>query len=170
MKQGRIDRRDGRLQHPSDAGERRPGLRAIGGAASRVAAPIVARRGGGVLARLKAAWTAAVGNELAAIAWPEALGRDGALKLRVEPVAALELQHRAPLLIERVNLFLGHNAVTRVVLVQGKLPLAVPPRKASPAPATAAEEASLDDRLSAIADPELRAALAGLGRLVRSGP
>ena len=169
MRQGRTDRQDSRLPYGGGAGERRSGLRAIGGAASRVAAPIVARHGGGLLARLKADWTAAVGDELAAIAWPEALGRDGALKLRVEPVAALELQHRAPLLIERVNLFLGSHGVTRVILVQGTLPRSARPRQVSPTPATEAAEPLFDARLAAIADPDLRAALAGLGRLVRSG-
>ena len=89
-----------------------------------IAAPIVARRGGGVLVRLKAEWSAVAGAEMAAQTWPEKLGRDGALKLRVAPGFALELQHRAPLLIERINLFFGRAVVTRLVLVQGTLPLA----------------------------------------------
>src|SRR6185312_7989255 len=38
------------------AGERRPGLRAAGLAATRIVGPIVARHGGGILARLKADW------------------------------------------------------------------------------------------------------------------
>ena len=146
--------------------ERRPGLRAAGVAASRVAAPIVARRGGGVLGRLKAEWTAVVGAELAAQTWPEAFGRDGALKLRVASHLALDLQHRTPLVIERINLFLGRAAITRLVLVQGPLPLAAPPATAMPIPLAAGEAAALDIRLGDIADPELRAALAWLGRLV----
>lgn len=146
------------------AGERRPGLRAAGIIATRIAAPILLRRGG-ILARLKAGWCAAVGTELAAIAWPESLGRDGALKLLVAPGFALELQHRAPLMIERINLHLGRTAVTRLILVPGTLPLAAPP--ARPAPELGAAEArSLEARLSDIADPELREALGGLGRLL----
>ena len=105
-------------------GERRSGLRPAGEAASRDRGPIVARGGGGVLARLKAEWSAVAGAELAAQAWPEKLGRDGALKLRVAPGFALDLQHRAPLVIERINVFFGRAAVTRLVLVQGTLPLA----------------------------------------------
>jgi len=102
-------------------------MRAAGIAVARVAAPIVARRGGGVLGRLKAEWAAVVGAELAALTWPESLGRDGALKLRVASHLAVELQHRAPLVIERINQFFGRGVVTRLVLVQGPLPLAAPP-------------------------------------------
>jgi hypothetical protein len=144
-------------------------MRAAGIAASRIAAPIVARRGGGVLGRLKAEWAAVVGAELAAMTWPEALGRDGALKLRVASSVALDLQHRAPLVIERINLFFGREAVARLVLVQGPLPLPARPATAMPAPLAADEAQALDIRLAEIADPELRAALARLGRLVLAG-
>ena len=171
MRGQRTDQPGGRLEAGRVTGapresERRPGLRAAGLAASRVAAPIVARRGGGVLGRLKAEWTAVVGAELAATTWPEALGRDGALKIRVASSVALDLQHRAPLVIERINLFFGHAVVARLVLVQGPLPLPARPRPAPPAPLTAEAAKALDARLAAVADPELRAALAGLGQLV----
>jgi hypothetical protein len=154
--------------------ERRPdlrqgGMRAAGIAASRIAAPIVARRGGGVLLRLKAEWAAVVGAELAALTWPEALGRDGALKLRVASNVALELQHRAPLVIERINRYFGRDAVTRLVLVQGPMPLPASPATAAPTPLAREEAMALDLRLDDIADPELRAALARLGRLVLAG-
>ena len=118
------ERETGRVAAAASEGERRSGLRPAGEAASRIAAPIVARGGGGVLARLKAEWSAVVGAELAAQTWPEKLGRDGALKLRVAPGFALDLQHRASLLIDRINIFFGRAAVTRLVLVQGTLPLA----------------------------------------------
>jgi hypothetical protein len=144
-------------------------LRAAGIAGSRVAAPIVARHGGGVLGRLKAEWATVLGAELAATTWPEALGRDGALKIRVVSSFALDLQHRAPLVIERINLFFGRAAVARLVLVQGPLPLATRPRPTPPAPLAAKEAKALDARLAQVADPELRAALAGLGQLVLAG-
>jgi len=175
------ERRDHETDRVSGApvnSERRPnlrpnlrqgGLRAIGIATSRLAAPIVARRGGGVLGLLKAEWTAVAGAELAAASWPEALGRDGALKLHVVSSVALDLQHRAPLAIERINLFFGRAVVARLVLVQGPLPLATPPPTAMPAPLAIEEAKALDRRLGDIADPELRAALARLGRLVLAG-
>ena len=144
-------------------------MRAAGIAAARLAGPIVARHGGGVIGRLKAEWAAVVGAALGATTWPAALGRDGALKLRVVSSVALDLQHRAPLVIERVNMYFGRSVVARLVLVQGPLPLATRPRPAPPAPLAAEEAKALDARLGHIADPELRAALAGLGSLVLAG-
>jgi hypothetical protein len=130
-------KRQGSLTGPDAGGERRererqPGFHAIGLAVSRLAAPVVAKRGGGVLMRLKADWAAIVGPEWAFLAWPVALGRDGVLKLRTIPTAAIELQHRAPLLIERINLFFGRSAVTRLVLVQGFSPRDSKPGRPAP--------------------------------------
>jgi hypothetical protein len=160
---------NGTVPSASREGERRPGLRAIGRAASRLAGPIVARHGGSVLARLKADWPVVVGADLAIATWPQALARDGVLKLRVAAAVALELQHRAPLLIERINLYLGRPAITRLVLVQGPLPLPAPPGRAPSPPPSAEEAEAIDRQLESIADPELRAALARLGKSVASG-
>lgn len=146
--------------------ERRQGFRAVGAAVSKLAAPIVAKRGGGILVRLKAEWGAVVGPEWAAVTWPKALGRDGVLKLRTASGAALELQHRTPLLIERINLFLGRRAITRLSLVQGPLPPASQASGPLLRQLAPREEKALDERLAEIADPELRAALARLGRAV----
>lgn len=148
------------------AGERRPGFRAAGASLQGVVAPIVARHGGGVAARLKAHWAAIVGPELAPATWPESLARDGGLKLRVAPAKALEVQHRTPLLIDRINLFFGRPAVTRITLVQGPLPLPAPPRAAPERAVPAAASAALDGQLSGIRGAELRAALARLGQRV----
>lgn len=147
-------------------GERRPGFRAVGMAVSKLAQPIVGKRGGGTLVRLKADWPAIVGADWAAVAWPVALGGDGALKLRTTPTAALELQHRAPLLIGRVNLFFGRAAVSRLVLVQGPLPYPASRAATSVPPLAAGEAQALDQQLADVADPELRAALGRLGRAV----
>jgi hypothetical protein len=144
-------------------------MRAIGMATSRLAGAIAVRHGGGVLARLKADWPAIVGNELAAATWPQALGRDGVLKLRVAAAIALELQHRAPLLIERINLYLGRAAITRIVLVQGPLPLPPSPGPAPPPPLAAEDAEAIERQLATIADPELRDALIRLGKNVASG-
>ena len=147
-------------------GERQQAMRAIGVAVSKLAAPIVARRGGGVLTRLKAEWGTIIGSDWAEVAWPSALGRDGVLTLRAASGAALEVQHRAPLIIERINLFFGRHVVARLTLVQGPLPLA--PARGGPIirPLTPSEAAALDARVCEVADPELRAALARLGRAV----
>lgn len=147
----------------SPESERGQGMRAIGVAVSKLAAPIVARRGGGILVRLRADWASIVGSEWAAVTWASALGRDGVLKLRIASGAALEAQHRAPLIIERINLFFGRQIVTRLALVQGPLPLAPPPAGPTTRSFSPSEAEALDTRLSEVSDPELRAALARLG-------
>ncbi|HEY4471179.1 MAG TPA: DciA family protein [Stellaceae bacterium] len=148
--------------------ERRPGLRAVGPLASRLAAPVVARHGGGILARLKADWPAVIGGEIAAATWPQALGRDGALKLRVAAATALELQHRAPLLIERINVYLGRPAISRLVFVQGPLPLAPAARRSRARQLGSGETESIERQIAAIGDSDLKAALARLGKSVAS--
>ena len=162
------DGRDGRstLARGEAASERRPGLRPAGLASTRIVGPIVAQHGGSVLARLKADWPAIVGAELALTTWPEAFARGGTLRLRVAPTAAIAIQHRAPQVMERINLFFGRDAVARLALVQGPLPLPAPAMRAPPRPLARTEQTTLDRQLDGIADPELRAALGRLGRSI----
>jgi hypothetical protein len=154
------------LTAPARESERHLGFRAVGVAVSKLAAPVVAKRGGAILVRLKAEWAAIIGADWASVTWPSALGRDGVLKLRTTSTAALELQHRAPLLIERINLFFGRSVVARLALVQGPLPFDSPPREPVVPTLAAGEVEVLDERLSGIADPELRAALGRLGHAI----
>jgi len=169
MSEERTNRPAKRLAGSTRERERRGGLRPLATEAARLAAASLAHRGGGTLARLKSEWAAVVGSELAAATWPWGLGRDGALKLCVAGSVALDLQHRAPLLIERINLFLGRPRVSRLVLVQGPLPLPLPARAAPVTVLSTTEESALAARLEGIVEPELHAALAGLGRLVLAG-
>ncbi len=142
-----------------------PGLRAIGDAASRLAAPIVAKSGGGVAARIKAAWPAIAGAELAATTWPESLSSAGVLRLRVVPGEALALQHRGPIVVERVNAYFGRSVASRLALVQGPLPSgSAPRRRREPIPATEAD--AIDRQVAVVGDSGLRAALAQLGRAI----
>src|SRR5437764_7584504 len=112
---GKTTPRRGATKLTGPAAEREPsgrqnrGFRAVGVAVSKLTAPILARRGGGVLVRLKAEWAAIVGPDWAEVSWPTALGRDSVLKLRVASGAALDLQHRAPLMLERINVFFGRS-------------------------------------------------------------
>lgn len=151
-----------------------PGPRALGEAVAALTRPIVAKRGfarGGLVAE----WPTIVGERLAANSLPERVSyppkqrRDGTLHLRVASGSlAMELQHLEPQLIERINGYLGHPAIARVRLIQGPLP-AVVPKPSPPAPQrplTGAEEDALAQRLAGVDDPDLRAALADLGRAV----
>src|ERR1700751_1973908 len=154
------------LTAPARESERRHGFRAVGIAVSKLAAPVVAKRAGGTLVRLKAGWAAIIGADWASVTWPCALGRDGVLKLRTASTAALELQHRAPLLIERINLFLGRPVFARLCWVQGPLPFDSPPREPVIATLAAGEVVVLEEQLSEIADSELRGALGRLGNAI----
>ncbi|HEX6441847.1 MAG TPA: DciA family protein [Stellaceae bacterium] len=158
------DNENRKVAEPGTRGERRPGLRALGEAVARLSAPIAASAGG-TLARLKSDWPAIVGAESAAATWPTGLSRDGALKLHAAADRALEIQHSAPMLIDRINLFLGRKAVLRIVLVQGPLPAPLS-RPAAPPEVRAEEARAIENRLTGVADAELHAALMRLGRSV----
>jgi hypothetical protein len=153
---------------------RQGGLRALGGSLGTVTKRAFARRGltGADLARQ---WPAIVGTELAAQCRPRQLrfpkpgeAVEGRLTLRVAPGWALEVQHLEPLMLERINGFFGYRAVSRLVLQQGPLPALrrattaarSRPEKSPPRPL----ERGLAAKLSTVGDPELRAALEGLGR------
>ncbi len=87
------------------------------------------------------------------------------LVLRVEGPMALEIQHMSDVILQRVNRFLGWNAVGKLALRQAPLsqPLA---RKAPPAP-DAAAVARVAETLGTIEDDDLRAALARLGTAIK---
>jgi hypothetical protein len=88
----------------------------------------------------------------------------GTLVLRVEGPAAIEIQHAADVICERVNRFLGWRAVARLALRQAPLRRGErKPVRSIDADATARLAASLPE----IADEELRQAVARLGAAVR---
>jgi hypothetical protein len=129
-------------------------------------------------ADLKSRWREIVGESLAARSEPVKLvkSRTGGatLELRVAgPVAAL-VQHQAPLILDRLNLYLGQGAVARLRIVQGPLTRpasakgAASIRRARP-PLDAATERALAEGLAATPDGPLKAALLRLGREVLRG-
>ena len=67
------------------------------------------------------------------LAFPRGERRDGTLILRVRGSFAIELQHMAPQLLERINGYLGYGAVARLKFEQGRLPRPKPPALAEPA-------------------------------------
>jgi hypothetical protein len=142
-------------------------------------------RRGFASAEMVTRWTEIVGTEIAAhsepikIQWPRASPSlpspataggtgwarpPGTLILRVEGPAAIEIQHLANVICERVNRFLGWRAVERVALRQA--PLRRPSLKSAPPwdPAVAERIAA---SLPRIEDEDLRRALARLGAAVK---
>jgi hypothetical protein len=131
-------------------------------------------RQGFASAELVTRWPEIAGAEIAAhsepikIQWPRpsdtGVRPQGTLVLRVEGPAAIEIQHLAGVICERVNRFLGWRAIERIALRQAPL------RRASRKPERkpdAAAAARLAASLPEIADDDLRAALARLGAAVK---
>lgn len=89
------------------------------------------------------------------------------LHVRVEGAFALEAQHLAPLMIERINALYGWACVGRIVLHQGPVRRPAPKRPASRTLARH-EEAAIAAAAAPVLDEGLRDALARLGRAVVS--
>jgi hypothetical protein len=122
---------------------------------------------------LIADWPAIVGQEVARhavplkLSFPRGARREGSLTLRVRSAFAVELQHLAPQLLERINGYLGYGAVARLKFEQGRLPRAKPPGVSQPAPLEPAAARELARVLDRIEDPQLRQALERLGQAVK---
>ena len=124
------------------------------------------KRFGFVQGAVVSRWAEIVGERYARVSTPESIrfpaGRKsgGTLTLSVEGAHAPLLQHLAPMITERVNLFFGYEAVTKIVFRHGARGPAVP-KIIRPAAAPVSRE--LGDGLREIADPELRTMLENLG-------
>ena len=119
-----------------------------------------------------AAWPEIVGERLARycrpskLEWPRRRRKDGAsesgtLVVRVEGVFALELQHLAPVVIQRINAHYGWACVSRIVLQQDRVGRAG--RPAVPTRIDPARAVEVQRAVAGIADDGLRAALDRLG-------
>ena len=132
------------------------------------------RRQGFASAELVTRWSEIVGAEIAGhsepikIQWTRPADGDvqepGTLVLRVEGPAAIEVQHQANIICERVNGFFGWRAVARLALRQAPLRRGEPKVTHAVDPIAAARVA---ETLSDIGDEELKAAVARLGAAIK---
>jgi hypothetical protein len=98
----------------------------------------------------------------------DAEARGGAtLVMRVEGAFGLEVQHLAPLILERVNAYFGWRCAEKLVIRQGRVRPRAEARR-PPAPPDRQALAKGHKIASGIADERLREALAQLGALVLS--
>ena len=134
-------------------------------------------RQGFASAELVTRWSEIVGPEIAAhsepikLQWqrpaPAALSggqEPGTLVLRVEGPAAIEIQHLANVICERVNRFVGWRSVARIALRQAPLRRSEPKTRRGADPAVMAHIAAT---LPDIADDGLKQALARLGAAIK---
>lgn len=149
----------------SRSGPLRHGLHPLSRLVRRAVAPGFQAQGFAA-AEVLIRWPEIVGVDVASVCQPERLsgGRaGGTLIIRAAGAAALELQHRAPQVIDRVNHYFGYPAVQRLKLIQAPL---LPARRPAPPERralTAAESAAIAGAVGATRDPGLREALARLG-------
>ena len=120
-------------------------------------------------------WAEIAGPEIAAhseplkIQWPRPVEgqpqEPATLVLRVDGPMALEIQHSSDVILQRVNRFLGWNAIGRLALRQA--PLSRRNAKKAPAAPDARSVAEVEKTLSSVEDADLRAALARLGASIK---
>ncbi|GBD44664.1 hypothetical protein HRbin40_02154 [bacterium HR40] len=152
-------------------GERRGGVRGLAALLAGVLEP-AARQRGFARAALFGEWPRIVGPALAARCLPLAIefargrARHGTLVLAAGPAAALELQHLAPQIIERINTFFGQPTVTRLRFRPMPLPPLAMPEPPPLRELAPAERERVAERVQEIADPTLREALQALGEAI----
>lgn len=121
-------------------------------------------------------WPDIVGDLLAAraqpvkLAWPARPDSEepGVLHIRVEGGYAIELQHLAPQVVERVNRYFGWRCIGRLALKQGPVPVLRPKRRppSEPDAEAKARASARIARFGVIEDEALAQSLARLGALV----
>ncbi len=148
------------------------GPKALADAVARITKPAFGKRGLSSAAIVNQ-WPAIIGPVLAAhsaperIVYPKGERTGGTLYLRIDSGSlATELQHLQPLLIERVNGYIGYRAIAEVKIIQGPLPEREKPSPPGVRPLIATEEEALENCLMSVDDPGLRASLEALGRSV----
>jgi len=133
-------------------------------------------------------WKTIVGPDLATVTAPDRLrwpkntassdpeGTSGrhesaTLHIRVDGPVAIEVQHLAPQIIERINQFFGYPAIGSIRIIQAPVSRGTYPGAAPPAvPGTPDNTDDADEpapTIPGIADPGLAAALSRLGRRIR---
>lgn len=95
---------------------------------------------------------------------PDRAPEPATLIVRVESGFALELQHMAGALIERVNAHLGWRCIGKISMRQGPLQRQAPRRHVAPPSAAALAQAA--EAIDGVDHEELRAALTRLGARV----
>jgi hypothetical protein len=149
----------------------------VGGAVD----PVLAKLGFGQ-SSLILHWDDIVGERLAAcsepikLQWPsrpshrqpDAAIEPATLILRVSGGMAIEIQHLAPQLIERVNAHLGWRAIGRLAIRQGPLEKTRSLQRIAPPDAQALAQAR--EATEGVADEDLRKALILLGARALRGP
>lgn len=149
--------------------KRSGGFRSLAETATAVTAPVALRRGFPTPAVL-GDWQTLVGARLAAHSLPERLAypprrrEGGTLYVRIDsPSLAVELQHLAPMVIERFNTHCGFAAVAQLKMRHGPLPKRHAKATDAASPARGNLSGSVLSVLAALENQPLQQALRDLG-------
>jgi len=157
----------------------KPSARAIGSYVAKALDPAARARGFATTALLSD-WPAIVGRELAQFTMPDRViwprrrdeaedgqrnrrGEGATLVLRIEGPRAIEVQHRAGPILERINAYFGYRAVTEMRFLQAPVARGATAQRAREAPPP---DYSLPES-AGIEDEGLRRALSRLGARTR---
>lgn len=166
----------------SPRSQRKPWVQPLADLVSGAIDPVLAKQGFGQ-ADVILNWEDIAGARLAAVCepiklqWPtrpknappDRIPEPATLIVRVEGGFALELQHMAGALIERVNSHLGWRCIGKISMRQGPLERPNAPRPRPRPPGTQAL-AEAGDAVAGVEDEALRQALTRLGaRIIESG-
>ncbi|CAH2394848.1 DUF721 domain-containing protein [Mesorhizobium ventifaucium] len=144
--------------------------------ATQILDPVLRKRAGMSIGLVQS-WEEIAGPRLASrsrpekIQWPRRMHEDdpfepAVLVVACEGMAALHLQHETGEIVNRVNAFLGFNAIGRIRIVQKPVTVDKGRLKASLRPLTAAEKVKLSGTVGMIEDDGLRASLERLGATI----
>jgi hypothetical protein len=157
------------------SGKTRPWASPLGDFVGPLVEPVLAKHGFGE-SSLIADWPAIVGANLAGgcrpirLQWPprppkrdlSSPAEPATLVLRVEGAMALEIQHSAAVIVERVNAHLGWSCVGRLAFRQGPIEQASSPVRRKPTPSAKAISKSRA-AAAGIESEDLRGAIEKLG-------
>lgn len=149
------------------------GGRQLGTLLARLARQTGKQRGFAI-AQVLTRWPEIAGDSLAGVCAPERLtfptGKtaEAVLTIRVEPGFAPMVQHRTPEILSRINQYYGYRAVARLRLRQAPLAKSRRRRAPPPAPVSPQIQAEIAGQVAGISNPNLRAALEGLGKVIKT--
>lgn len=121
--------------------------------------------------RLLTEWPKVVGADLARYSTPKKLvfpkgkREQGTLHISVFPGRALELQHMLPVILERIAVYFGYNAVQKLVFTQDAMARPALKKKSK---AIATEAPEVTQTVALCEDEALRAVLASLGTAINA--
>ena len=147
--------------------------RSVSDILTSVLEPILARRAGMTLALIET-WPEIAGEEFRnttrpeKINWPRKVNEDdpfkpAALIVACEPSAALFFQHETGVVVERVNVFFGFEAISQIRIVQKQVKPDNDLHTSEHRPLSEVDKSRLKELLKEIEDPELRKTLEKLG-------